>query len=581
MGIYSPNFIGNYLHACARHNGDGEALVHGTRRLTWARFVERVDRVATALIRRGVGKGDKVALMFHNTPEFFEANFGAQVAGAIPVPLSYRFTAPEVKRQVEHCDASILLTEAHWTDAVAGADLEGVVTVCSGDPAPAGSVGYEAFVASGDPVDPRVPTALDDEAVILYTGGTTGYPKGVMLTYGAHLEMFASLLAGLVSRGARLRLSDEQLARVVETFPLPGFSHLYPVVRSTVAQRIAGHPVTHGLLRAGLRGYLARPELARLGYGYSIRYLSPTMPFFHAAAYQLIMLGVMVGNLVFVMVDRPHFDGRAVLETIQRERPFFVGNVPTGWRRLVEHPDLERYDVSSVRIAATGAGVCSVELKRRMMERFPGLIILDMLGQTEMTPITTFRIDADPSALRERSVGEAIVDVRIVDDEGRDLPRGQTGEIWYRSRSMMKGYYKDREATRRVTADGWLRSGDLGYLDGDGELRIVDRKNECINTGGEKVYPLEVEERLSSHPAVERACVIGVPDEEWGHAVRAVVQLREGQRDVDPEQLRRHCRQGLAGYKVPRSIVLVDELPLSPVGKILRGRVREQHGRPG
>jgi len=153
------------------------------------------------------------------------------------------------------------------------------------------------------------------------------------------------------------------------------------------------------------------------------------------------------------------------------------------------------------------------------------------------------------------------------------------GEILYRSNTVMKGYYKDEEKTREVMEDGWFRSGDLGYLDENGEIRVADRKKECINTGGEKVFPLEVEEVIAKHPKVEDVCVIGVPDEEWGARVRAVIQLKAGEQ-AEPKEILDFCRTELAGYKIPRSVAFVDELPRSPVGKMLREKVREMHGQP-
>jgi acyl-CoA synthetase (AMP-forming)/AMP-acid ligase II len=425
-----------------------------------------------------------------------------------------------------------------------------------------------------------VPTGPEEVAVIIYTGGTTGFPKGVMLTYGAHLQMFTDLLANIIARGARLDLTRAQEEGVAETFPLPGIKHLLPLLRTRPVKAVCGHPATLRLLKLGLRQILSRPELARIGYGYTINYMTPSFPFFHDASYQLLMLGPLVGNLCFILHPDPTFDPAEVLETVQRERPFFMANVPSGWKKLISSPELHRYDLSSIKVAATGAGICPVELKRTLMERIPNLIVMDMFGQTEMTPLTAFRIDTSPSTLKARSVGRTFVQARIVDEQGRDLPPGGIGEILYRSQSAMKGYYKDEVATRAATPGGWLRSGDLGYLDEEGDLQIVDRVKECINTGGEKVFPLEVEEVLGQHPEVEQACVIGVPDEQWGHAVRAVVQLRAGAA-VSADELIAFARGRLAGYKVPRSVVFVDRLPTSPVGKVLRARIRELHGIPG
>jgi len=585
MGRYSPNIIGNYLAALGRHNAQGEAMVCGERGITWVRLVSRVNRLAQALIRHGVRRGDKVAFMFHNTPEFVEVNFAAQSCGAVPVPINYRFTAVEVARQLEHCDAVVLIYDALWAEAGEGAlellgDDAPRTLVCLGTSGRDGVQRYSDFVATGADRPPDISTSLDDVAVMVYTGGTTGPPKGVMLTYGAHLEMFASLLAQIMARGAQMDLTEEQLRRVVDTMPVPGLRYLAGLTRSQMARSVFAHPWTAVILRRGLRELLTRPELSRLGYRFPIRYMTPSMPFFHDASYQMLMLGVMAGNLTFLLSASPTFDAEQVLATIERERPFFLANVPTGWKKLVRHPAVGRHDLSSVRVAATGTGVCPVELKRRIMECFPGVIIVDMLGQTEMTPITSFRIDASPETLKERSVGQTIVEARIVDEQGRDLPTGETGEIWYRSATQMKGYYKDPDSTARITRDGWLHSGDLGYVDEEGELRIVDRKQECINTGGEKVYPQEVEQVLGQHPCVEQVCVIGVPDDEWGEAVRAVVQARPGE-SATAEELSTYCRDRLAGFKIPRQVVFVDQIPLSPLGKVLRGRIRELHGQAG
>jgi acyl-CoA synthetase (AMP-forming)/AMP-acid ligase II len=216
-------------------------------------------------------------------------------------------------------------------------------------------------------------------------------------------------------------------------------------------------------------------------------------------------------------------------------------------------------------------------LKKQIFELFPNAIILDAFGQTEMTPVTSFRIDADPEKIEDRSVGKAIVEAKIVDEAGKEVSPGETGEILYRSSTIMKGYYKDEEKTKEVMEDGWFRSGDLGYFDENGEIRTVDRKKECINTGGEKVFPLEVEEIIQKHPKVDAVCIIGVPDEEWGNSVRAVVQLIEGEQ-MDGQEITEFCRGEMAGYNIPRSVVFVDEIPYSPAGKMLRQQVRDLYG---
>ena len=580
MGRFSPNMMGNYLAACARYNGDGEVVTFGARRVTWSALKARVFALAQAMIRLGLRPGDKVAFMFHNTPEFVEVNYAVQVAGGVPVPLNYRFTALDVERQVNHSDARLLIYDGRWRDAVEGAaprptKLQELIRHGEGE---ADALDLDEVVRSGEDSDPGVPTGPDDVAAMIYTGGTTGFPKGVMLSYGAHVEMFAGLLASIVTRGSQLDLTDEQLADVAEAAPLPVFKSMLPVLQSSMVKRVLGHDITHRLLKRGLREMMSTPDIARVGYGKTLGYMVPSLPFFHSAGYMLLMMGPMVGNLRYVIPREVSFDPAKVLRTIHDERPFLMANVPTGWKKLLACPDIDDYDLGSLCVAISGAGVCPVELKKQIFERFPGIIIIDMFGQTEMTPLTAFRIDAAPSSLKDRSVGKPIVDHRILDDQGRDVPAGEVGEIAYRSQTMMKGYYKEDRA-RGAGDGGWFRSGDLGYLDPDGDIRIVDRKQECINTGGEKVFPLEVEEVLTQHPAVHQACVIGVPDEEWGHTVRGVVQLRAGG-EVTVDALKELARTRLAGYKVPRSVVFVDELPLSPVGKVLRSKIRERWGEP-
>jgi acyl-CoA synthetase (AMP-forming)/AMP-acid ligase II len=301
------------------------------------------------------------------------------------------------------------------------------------------------------------------------------------------------------------------------------------------------------------------------------------MPFFHDASYANIMMGALSGSTTIVLPDSVKFDPGLVLGLVEKERVFNVSNVPTGWKKLVSHPEVDRYDLSSVRVATTGGGLCPVPLKKRILELFPNAMIVDAFGQTEMTPVTSFRVDADASSIQDRSVGKSIVEVKVVGEGGAEMPRGEVGEILYRSSTVMKGYYKEEEKTGEAIQDGWFRSGDMGYLDDRGEIRVVDRKKECINTGGEKVFPLEVEEVIGQHPQVDDVCIIGVPDEEWGHSIRAVVQMKPGGA-LEDREIQDFCRGKLAGYKIPRSVVFIDELPLSPVGKMLRQKVRDLYG---
>jgi acyl-CoA synthetase (AMP-forming)/AMP-acid ligase II len=449
--------------------------------------------------------------------------------------------------------------------------------VCRGESGLERAIDYEEFVNSGDANDPAVATEPGDVAVMIYTGGTTGYPKGVMLTYGSHFDMFANIFAAAVVRTMTMDLPPEKHKQMMEALPIPGKGLLAPLFRSKTFKKIMKRPGAFEFFRKNVYKQFTDPEAARKSYKNATKAMYPSMPFFHDAAYANLMSGALAGNTCYVLPDSVSFDPGSILKTVEQEQVFSMANVPTGWKKLVSFPEAKKIDLSSVRIATTGGGACSAALKKQIFELFPNAIILDAFGQTEMTPVTSFRIDADPEKIEDRSVGKAIVEAKIVDEAGKEVSPGETGEILYRSSTIMKGYYKDEEKTKEVMEDGWFRSGDLGYFDENGEIRTVDRKKECINTGGEKVFPLEVEEIIQEHPKVDAVCIIGVPDEEWGSSVRAVVQLKKGEK-MDGQEITEFCRGEMAGYKIPRSVVFVDEIPYSPVGKMLRQQVRDLYG---
>lgn len=582
MKPFSPNIIANRIHCHAAHNAEGEVAVYGNRRLIWREFCVRIFKLANMLIKNGVSSGDKVAFMFHNCPEFMEVNFAIQVAGAVPVPVNYRFSANEITYQINHCDADIFFYEEVFREAVelAAPDLTGIrLFICKGDTSLSDAMDYETFLSSGSADDPQTPTNWSDVAVMIYTGGTTGFPKGVMLTYQGHLDMFCHLFAAIATRVADVQLSKTQIQQLSKMIALPGLGFLSGLMNTKMGKKILRSKKTYTSIEKALRYLFTHPENAGMVYKNTIRLMTPSMPFFHDASYQTLILSAFAGNICTVMVPGVTFHPEKILAAVQAEKPLFMANVPTGWKKLVSFPEFDKYDVSSLLAAATGAGACSVDLKQKIFKKFPGILVIDMFGQTEMTPITTFRIDTSPETLKERSVGKAILEARVVDESGKELPQGEVGEIMYRSSWVMQGYYKDEEKTAESLKDGWFKSGDLGYFDEDGEIRLVDRKKACINTGGEKVFPLEVEEVLHHHPHVDEVCIIGVPDEEWGHSIRAIVQPVPGA-DPDPEDIQSFCRGKLAGYKIPRSVVFVDELPLSPVGKVLRSKILELYGQP-
>ena len=570
------NFMEDALQRCVRHNPQGVFLVYGDQRVTWQALNERASRLASALAALGVGPGDRVVLMFHNCPAFFEANYAVQKLGAIPVPMNYRFTAREIAYQANHCQAKAFLFERLWMEAVTGArDQMPTVMHYVGLDTPEfpDALEYEALMTRNGVGFPVGPTHLEDTCVLCYTGGTTGLPKGVMLTYGNHVRMVQSIVRTVVTQLGHFQVTPDLEAMLRHRLPGPAVS----LIQSRAVRYVLGRRwLQQGIIRLADR-LIGSALAVRLGARQSIKAMMPSFPMFHDAAYQLAVLAPLLGNMTLVMPRGVSFDPEAVLKLVEQERPLLLGNVPTAWRMLVDYAGIERFDRSSILACATGAGVCPAPLKRKIFAAFPGVVIADGFGQTEMTPVTSFRFDFSPATLKDHCVGKPVVETRIVDEQDRDVKRGEIGEIIYRSGSVMKGYFNEPDKTAETVRDGWLYSGDLGYFDSDGDLRIVERKKECISSGGEKIFPHEVEEILLDHPDIQQVCVIGVPDEKWGQSVRAVVVLNSGAQ-VTAEAVMAHCEGRMAGYKKPRSVIFAPSLPISPVGKVQRREVKENFG---
>ncbi len=643
---------------------DRVALVWAGRRITWKELNDRVDRLASALHDLGLRKGETCAILFHNRPEFVESTLAIQALGAVPVPINFRYVAHELIYVLNNCDTRFFLFEQEAVQIVEGIrqELPRISCyVCQGSGLPSGIHAYETLISTHTGRYPRVPVEPDDIAVIIYTGGTTGQPKGVMLSY----ENFRSNQEAIIAYLIMLLPPIEELAlpmfarNELQRKVLNALSHLAtplaPVLRgsqenppvvlldlvSTSGVTIPPLTVTlrEGKLKIfqgttdqydlcvritmgqefrkfvelsvypySVRGRLAvLPQLARLLSSGALKvegklryrlkmiasHLAPPVdqeienimlvpPMFHLAsfAFWLTFWLYQKGQVIFPASGE--FNPEEILTTIEKEQVSWLFLVPTMWKRLLALMDEKHFDVSSIRVALTGAALMPGTYKKTLLQRFPNALLLDGFGQTEMAPVTTFKVDAEPETVRDRSVGELLkgIEVRIVDEHGEEVPDGQVGELWYRGKSVMKGYYKDEAKTREVlSADGWFHSGDLAYRGPDGEIYTVERKTECINSGGEKIFPLEVEEVILKHPMVDEVCVIGAQDDDLGEAVRAVVVPKKGTHPT-PEEIIEWCRGKMAGYKKPRSVVFVERLPLSPVGKILRARIKELYGGP-
>ncbi|MBU2547767.1 MAG: long-chain-fatty-acid--CoA ligase [Proteobacteria bacterium] len=299
-------------------------------------------------------------------------------------------------------------------------------------------------------------------------------------------------------------------------------------------------------------------------------------PLFHVAAIGSVLTHLYLGATIHI---KKSFDPRDYMETIARERINRLAAAPTVFAMLLALPEIETYDTSSVELIGSGSAIMPTEIQRRLQAVFPAARLFDTYGMSEASGgITT--LQTEDFHRKTACVGRPHLnlEMRVVDDDDHDVSVGQVGEVIFRGNNRMKGYYKDPENTKSAIRDGWYHTGDMGRLDEEGFLYIVDRKKDMVITGGENVYPREVEEVLYTHPGIAEAAVIGVPDAKWGEAVKAVIVLRPGH-SAAPEEIIAFCRKHIAGYKCPKSVVFVEALPKNPIGKVLKRTLKEQYDR--
>lgn len=662
-----------YLDIKARHYPkERVALFHGDREVTWKQLRERVNRLGNALRKNfGVKKGQKVAMVFWNSPEFLETHLAIQALGAVPVPLNYMYSHTEYRFAIDHCDAVALIIDQDVLGEIEKIrpELDKVKTfICNGPNVPEDWINYEELISNSSKKNVQVKGKFSkfNEALICFTGGTTGRPKGVVLTYDnfvSNLEMTTSFLAsflppvseyfeeefaktpfqrkmqdvmdamGLGSAIIKLDFGGDFKGKtiIIETETSKGVKlppmtittkkdktgndrvKIFCGVRDDVTPDLRMYYFIGEQIRHGAKNLPRR--FSRLGRimmfpGLIKRYLlggikiegdkslrwtiikgmmgksesfTPSCflpPFFHSAAYVSgIVTWILYGQPLIFPVSKK-FDVREIIDLIAQQGIAVLMMVPLMWKRLLEYPDIEKFDLSGLKVAISGGSLFKGKYKKMLLNTFPNALIIDGFGQTEMSPIISLKLDASPDKIVERSIGHEIdgLEVKIVDPlTGNEVPEGEVGEMLYKSVTVMKEYYKDPEKTKAAfDKDGWFKSGDLGYRK-DGNLFIVERLKECISSGAEKIYPLEVEEVIIQHPKVDEVVVIGVPDEEWGHAVRAVIIPKKGfEKDIIDEEIIEWCRGKMASYKKPKTVVFTNALPVSPVGKVLRAKVREQ-----
>jgi acyl-CoA synthetase (AMP-forming)/AMP-acid ligase II len=499
------------LHRAVQQTPDAINSVYRDRALTHRQVRDRVARIAGGLRARGVRTDSRVGLLSLNTDTFFHTCLAIAWADAVVVPLNTRWSVKEMSYALHEADVEVLLADDPFLgladqlrDAVPG--LREIVGI--GDAPVPGGLTPLADLLAADPVQDAHRQGAE-LAGIFYTGGTTGLPKGVMLS---HRGIFVSALGSLTA-----------LARI----PRGGGNLL-------------------------------------------------VAPAFHMAGFAIWVQGML---LQMTAVPLPGFDPPGVLKAIEDHRIKQALLVPTMIQMLVDHPEAQRHDLSSMESLIYGASPISEAVLDRARKVFTGTAFTQAYGMTELSPTTTILTDADhDDPVLRRSAGRAApyARVKIVDEHGDEVPRGTVGEIVAAGDHVMLGYWKQPEATAEAVRAGWMHTGDGGYMDERGYVYVVDRIKDMIISGGENVYSIEVENVVARHPAIAQVAVIGVPDEIWGERVHAVVTLAPGSA-LDLDELRDFCKQDIAGYKAPRSLEIVEQLPLSGAGKILKRTLRAQY----
>ena len=496
---------------------DGEAV-------SFMELQQRSNRLANAMADRGVGRGDRVAFMQVNCNQAIEVYFATAQLDAIYVPINFRAKTEELDQMLNIAQPSLLFIGERYLSLVrsGGGSNLGIssdqIIILDGEGTD-GRESYEGLLAGASDDEMIFPEAEDDETtVIMFTAGTTGVPKGVMLTH----DSFSSFLLSTVNP--------------------------------------------------------ADPEIEESNL--------LTVPLYHVAGLQASLAAVYGGRTLIIMRQFDPVEWMGLVQEHGADRAMLV---PTMLKQLMDHPRFHEFDLSSLDVITYGAAPMPVEVIRRAIEEFPGARFINAFGQTEtastitMLPPEDHVMEGTPEEIETKlnrltSIGKPLedVEVQIVDEDGAVVPIGEVGEIVARGSRMMSGYWREEAATKDAIRSGWIYTGDLGYQDQDDYIFLSGRAKDFIKRGGEMVSPEEVEQVLMSHPQVDDAAVIGIPDVEWGEEVRAVVVSRAG--GVSEEEVVQYCQDKLASFKRPRSVVFVDELPRNVMGKVLKRDLREQQG---
>ena len=461
-----PLYLTQCLHRTVQSHPERVATICGNRQHNYRQYADRVARFAGALQRLGMARGDRVGMLAFNSDRYLEFYYGTWWAGGAVNPVNFRWSATEIAYSLDDCDTRILLVDDQFKAVAAelrrkSKTLKTLVYTGDGD-TPEGMLNYEQLLADSTPVA-DVATSGNDLAAVMYTGGTTGFPKGVMLSH----ENLASNALGSLGHGAAA--SDARTLLIA--------------------------------------------------------------PMFHIAAGCVMNANAAAGGTFIIA---PAFNPVATLQAVQEHRITHMVLVPTMVQLAVDHPDAGNYDLGSLRTMLYGGSVINAAVLERAMARFPNAGFIQVYGMTEMAPTMTVLTPQDhlqgadkPELLRSAGRASLITEIRVVDMHGHEVPRGTVGEVAARGPGVMLGYWNKPDVTKATVKNGWMHTGDGGRMDENGYLYIVDRMKDMIVSGGENVYSAEVENAVARHDAIGACAVIGIPSEQWGETVHAVVVDRK------------------------------------------------------
>ena len=505
--------VASLLRTSAHNDPKAPAIIINDMTMSYGELHGLAQRFAGGLGSLGIQRGQHVALMLPNVPHFTIAYYGAHYNASPVVPLNVLLTPDEIAYHLDDSDAvAIIVWEGFYEQARAAFDRVDTckhIIVAKAErtdmSAPEGAQNMTKLIAGSEPVYDLPDTMPDDTAVILYTSGTTGRPKGAELT---HFNLF----------------------------------------------------------------YNAEYVAQRLLAGEDKKVAICVLPLFHSFGQTCMQNATLAGGGTVVLM--PRFEPKGCFELIQKHKVTLFAGVPTMYFALLNYPEADQYDVSSLQHCMAGGAAMPVEVMKAFDEKY-GVNILEGYGLSETSPVASFNVADRPKKPGSIGLPIAGVEFRLEDDQGKVITETDTpGEIVIKGHNIMKGYYKRPEVNAEAIVDGWFHSGDIGTRDADGYYYIVDRKKDMVIRGGYNVYPREIEEVLYAYPGVIEAAVIGVPDEKMGEEVKAIVALKPGTQ-ASAEQIQAYCKEKLAAYKYPRIIEFRDELPKGPTGKILKRELRD------